>query len=55
MLGKAAQIFEREVETDLRSLISLLEPLMILIMGVGVGFIAVSILLPILELSQVMR
>jgi len=55
MLGKIAQTFEREVETDLRSLISLLEPMMILIMGLGVGFIAVSILLPILELSQVIR
>jgi general secretion pathway protein F len=55
MLGKTAQTFEREVETDLRSLISLLEPMMILIMGLGVGFIAVSILLPILELSQVIR
>ena len=55
MLGKIAQTFEREVETHLRSLISLLEPMMILIMGLGVGFIAVSILLPILELSQVIR
>jgi general secretion pathway protein F len=55
MLGKIAQAFEREVETNLRSLISLLEPMMILIMGLGVGFIAVSILLPILELSQVIR
>jgi general secretion pathway protein F len=55
MLGKTAQTFEREVETHLRSLISLLEPMMILIMGLGVGFIAVSILLPILELSQVIR
>jgi len=55
MLEKAALILENEVETDLRSMMSLLEPVMILIMGVAVGFIALSILLPILEMSQIVH
>jgi len=55
MLEKVALTLENEVETDLRSLMSLLEPVMILIMGAGVGFIALSILLPILEMSQIIR
>jgi general secretion pathway protein F len=55
MLEKAASNLENEVEAELRSLLSLLEPVMILIMGVGVGFIALSILLPILEMSQIVR
>jgi general secretion pathway protein F len=55
MLEKVSLALENEAESDLRSLIALLEPLMILIMGVGVGFIAVSILLPILEMSQMIR
>lgn len=55
MLEKVASILENEAESDLRGLIALLEPLMILIMGVGVGFIALSILLPILEMSQMVR
>jgi general secretion pathway protein F len=55
MLEKVALNLEDEVEAELRSLMSLLEPLMILAMGVGVGFIALSILLPILEMSQVVR
>jgi general secretion pathway protein F len=55
MLEKASLTLENEIETDLRSWISLLEPLMILMMGVGVGFIALSILLPILEMSQIIR
>ena len=55
MLEKVALTLENEVEAELRSLMSLLEPVMILVMGVGVGFIAVSILLPILEMSQVVR
>jgi general secretion pathway protein F len=55
MLEKVASTLETEVEAELRSLLSLLEPVMILIMGVGVGFIAISILLPILEMSQIVR
>ena len=55
MLEKVASGLENEAESDLRGLIALLEPVMILVMGVGVGFIAISILLPILEMSQVVR
>ena len=55
MLEKVASTLENEVEAELLSLLSLLEPVMILIMGVGVGFIALSILLPILEMSQIVR
>ncbi len=55
MLEKVAVSLENEAESDLRSLVALLEPVMILIMGVGVGFIALSILLPILEMSQIVR
>ncbi len=55
MLERAAASLENEAESDLRGLIALLEPVMILVMGVGVGFIAISILLPILEMSQMVR
>ncbi len=55
MLEKVALTLENEVEADLRSLMSLLEPVMILVMGVAVGFIALSILLPILEMSQIVH
>jgi len=55
MLEKVAVILENEVEAALRSRMSLLEPVMILIMGMGVGFIALSVLLPILEMSQIVR
>ncbi|MGQ9695501.1 MAG: type II secretion system inner membrane protein GspF [Thermodesulfobacteriota bacterium] len=55
MLEKIAAHLERETEIEIRRRMSLLEPMMILIMGVGVGFIALSILLPILEMSQAIR
>jgi general secretion pathway protein F len=43
------------VEADILILTSLLEPVMILSMGLLVGFIVVSILLPIFEMNQLVR
>jgi len=45
MLLGAADHLEKDVRNTLRRLISLVEPAMILIMGVGIGFIVVSMLL----------
>lgn len=55
MLGKIANIYENEVESSIMSMTSLLEPVMILIMGVIVGFIVLSICLPIFEMSRLVR
>jgi general secretion pathway protein F len=43
------------VETTVMSLTSLLEPLMILVMAVIVGFIVLSICLPIFEMNELIR
>jgi general secretion pathway protein F len=45
MLLSAADHLEKDVTNRLRRLISLVEPAMILVMGVGIGFIVVSMLL----------
>jgi general secretion pathway protein F len=55
MLFRIADAYEREVEADILILTSLLEPVMILSMGLLVGFIVVSILLPIFEMNQLVR
>jgi len=55
MLHKIADIYEGEVESQIMALTTMLEPVMILIMGVFVGFIVISILLPIFEMSQLIR
>ncbi|MBW2575799.1 MAG: type II secretion system inner membrane protein GspF [Deltaproteobacteria bacterium] len=55
MLNKIADVFENEVETSVMSMTSLLEPVMILIMGIIVGFIVLSICLPIFEMNQLVR
>jgi len=52
MLGKVAKAYEREVETAVMGMTSLIEPIMIVAMGAAVGFVVLSILLPIFEMNQ---
>jgi len=54
-LLNVAQTYDNEVETAVEALTSLLEPLMILVMGAVVGFIVVAILLPIFDINQAVR
>jgi general secretion pathway protein F len=55
MLVKVADIFENEVESQLLRITSLLEPTMIVLMGSVVGFIVISICLPIFEMNQLIK
>ncbi len=55
MLNKIADTHEREVESHIMALTSMLEPVMILFMGLIVGFVVISILLPIFEMNQMIR
>jgi len=55
MLHRIADVYEKEVESRILSMTSMLEPVMILLMGLGVGFIVISILLPIFEMNQLIR
>jgi general secretion pathway protein F len=55
MLLKVADSYESDVEATVGSLTSLLEPVMILTMGLVVGFIVLAILLPIFEMSNIVR
>ncbi|UCG59180.1 MAG: type II secretion system F family protein [Phycisphaerales bacterium] len=47
-----ADMYENEVETTTKTLTSLLEPMILLVMGALVGFIVLAILLPIFEINQ---
>jgi len=55
MLNKVGEIYESETESQIMALTSMLEPVMILVMGLTVGFIVISILLPIFEMNQMIR
>jgi general secretion pathway protein F len=55
MLERAAEAQSRELENWVRGLTALLEPMLILVMGVIVLFVVVAILLPIFEMNQLVR
>ncbi len=53
MLGKAAEFYEEEVDEAVKGLSSLMEPIIIVILGTLIGGIVVSMYLPIFKLGQV--
>ena len=53
MLGKAADFYEQEVDDMVAGLSSLMEPIIIVILGSIIGGIVVSMYLPIFKLGQV--
>ncbi len=52
MLENVAAAYDQEVDTKIGRLTTLLEPVMILVMGGSVGFVVMSILSPIMEMNQ---
>lgn len=55
MLLRVADMQERQVRGRSRTLVSLLAPMMILAIGALVGFIVISLLLPIFQMSRAVR
>jgi general secretion pathway protein F len=53
MLFKVADIYDNEVEMSVKKIISLIEPLMILMMGGFVGFIVLSMLTAIFSINEI--
>lgn len=54
VLNKVADYYKDEVDNATSNLSSALEPMFLVIMGLAVGFIALSVYLPMFQLSQVM-
>lgn len=46
MLNKTADFYDEEVEQAIQTLTSMLEPLMIVVMGVVIGFMVIALMLP---------
>jgi len=55
MLEKIASVYQREVDRAARAMTTLLEPLLIMIMGGCVAFIVMSILLPVFRLEAIVQ
>ncbi len=53
MLGKAAEFYEEEVEETVKGLSSLLEPFIMVVLGVTIGSIMIAMYLPIFKLGSV--
>lgn len=52
MMEKAAEYYDDEVENSIQKLVSLMEPMLIVFMGAVVGFIVISMMLPIFDLYE---
>jgi type IV pilus assembly protein PilC len=53
MLGKVADFYEQEVDEIVKGLSSLMEPIIIVILGTIIGGIVVAMYLPIFKLGSV--
>ena len=50
MLYRVADVYDEEVEVKVESLVSLLEPIMVVVLGLIVGFIVIALFLPLIKL-----
>ncbi len=55
MLGKIADNYDEEVDEAVGALMSILEPLLIVFMGISVGFIVVALFLPLIEMISTLQ
>ena len=55
MLGSVADTYDDEVETMLAALTSLLEPLLMVFLGVVIGGIVICMFLPIFKMTEVIK
>lgn len=55
VMGRVADFYERELEKKVTALSKMAEPIMLLVMGVLVGLIVSSLILPIFKLSRAVR
>ena len=52
MLNKIADFYDQEVEVAVKSLTSMIEPIIIVVMGLVIGFIVIAMFLPMFELGN---
>src|SRR5438874_5762244 len=55
VLDEVSEFYSRELKQVIKSVTAMIEPLMIVAMGSVVGFSAMSIILPVLRLSQLVK
>ncbi|MCK5215084.1 MAG: type II secretion system F family protein [Candidatus Omnitrophica bacterium] len=54
MLSKVAEFYDDQVDTAVSGLTSIIEPLIIGLLGIVVGFIVIALFLPIIQITQIL-
>jgi len=52
ILKKMSAFYAREIDNSVRSLVSIIEPIIMIVMGVAVGVIVSAIILPMYKLAS---
>jgi type IV pilus assembly protein PilC len=52
VLGKVSAYFEQEADASVKGLTTAIEPLIMIVLGVGVGFLMMAIIMPIYNLTS---
>jgi type II secretory pathway component PulF len=55
VLDEISMFYTKQLKDNIKAVTSMIEPIMILLMGTVVGFIAMAIILPIFKMSQVVK
>jgi type IV pilus assembly protein PilC len=55
VLDEIASFYQRQLKDHIKAVTGMIEPIMILMMGTVVGFIAMAIILPIFKMSQIVK
>ncbi|MBU3189523.1 type II secretion system F family protein [Clostridium bowmanii] len=55
ILDKTANFYDEELEASLKKLTAMIEPLMIIVMGVVIGFIVIAMMLPIFDMGKTVQ
>ncbi|MBU3216756.1 type II secretion system F family protein [Clostridium estertheticum] len=55
ILDKTANFYDEELETSLKKMTTMIEPLMIIVMGVIIGFIVIAMMLPIFDMTKTVQ
>ena len=55
MLTKTADFYDEEVQTSLQKLTSMLEPIMLVVMGFIIGFIVIAMYLPMFDMMKTVQ
>ena len=55
ILDKTANFYDEELETSLKKMTTMIEPLMIIVMGAVIGFIVIAMMMPIFDMSNTVK